>query len=118
MTVRYYMDDDVTGKRVIAAVRVAGVHIRASDEFGMRGARDEEHLEFSASHGMVLVTANRGDFSRLHREWIAAGRTHSGIVIVLQPTSIGERVRGLLAIDELFEEHDIRGELLYLSDWV
>jgi len=110
VTIRYYVDDDIASKRVLAAVSARGIEIRSCDHFGMRGAADEDHLEFSASNEMALVTGNRGDFSRLHWQWVAAGRVHAGIVVVLQTTSIGDQVRGLVAVHELFTEDDIRGE--------
>lgn len=47
----------------------------------MSGATDADHLKFAADSGRVIVTANRGDFARLHSEWASIGRTHGGIII-------------------------------------
>jgi hypothetical protein len=54
----------------------------------MLAKSDREQLEFAARTGRVLFTGNQGDFARLHRQWIASGATHSGIVI---------RTRGLIS---------------------
>jgi hypothetical protein len=112
------MDDDIGMKPVIFGVRRHGIDIRACDDFGMRGAADQDHLAFTTGRGLVLVTANRGHFEHLHRTWIAEAQTHGGIVVVRQRLAIGDQVRALVAIHALFEEDEIRGQLLHLSDWI
>jgi hypothetical protein len=40
----------------------------------------------------VLLTYNRRHFRRLHRDWLAAGRSHAGIVVVPQTPPLSRRV--------------------------
>lgn len=60
---------------------MAGVEVLSSEDAGMKRARDEEQLEFATAEGRVIYTANRADFARLHGEWMAAGRHHTGIIV-------------------------------------
>lgn len=83
----------------------------------MRGESDGAHLEFAAAHELMLVSCNRRDFQRLHLEWIAAGRTHSGIMIVNQRLSRGERIRVLLWLAEAAGPGDFVGRFEFLEDW-
>jgi hypothetical protein len=83
------MDDDIAMKPTIAGLRRLEVVVERSDDSGLRGALDTVHPAFAADASMTLVTANHGDFMRLHGEWSSAGRRHGGIVIVDQAISIG-----------------------------
>jgi hypothetical protein len=76
------------------------------------------HLAFAHSIGRVLVTANRRDFDRIHREWMASGNPHSGIVLVEQRTSIGDQIRGLARIHSERQPHQLLNQLLWLENWL
>ena len=56
-----------------------------------------------------MVTQDE-DFLRLH----AAGTKHGGIVFVLQETSVGEIIRGLMLVYQLFEKEEMLGQIEYL----
>ena len=49
---------------------------------GTRGQSDEEHLRYAAEHGLVLLTANAGDFIELHERRVSRGESHDGMLMV------------------------------------
>jgi hypothetical protein len=52
----------------------------------------------SRSRQLVLVTHNRSDFERLHRSWLEAARSHSGIIATRRrlPTELARKLGRLL----------------------
>ena len=75
-----YLDEDLTDKLAFA-LRQRGFEAVAAHEVGLASAEDEAHLSYASEHGMILMTCNRDDFVGLARNWAAAGREHSGIII-------------------------------------
>ena len=88
-----------------------------SDDVGMRGRTDLEHLEYAAEKGLVLVTCNRRDFQGLHLYWLSQGRAHSGIIIVDQRLSLGERIRVLLWLAQAGTAEDFANRFEFLDEW-
>ena len=118
MTLRLYFDDDSAMNPLVASLRAAGVEVVTADEAGNRGKPDAAHFAFAAANGYTLCTSNIGDFLALHREWVAAGRSHAGIILITQQKfSIGEQLRRLRLMNELFEPADIANDFEFLSDW-
>jgi hypothetical protein len=79
---------------------------------------DEEQLVFAAAQRRVLYTKNVGDFARLHKEWQAAGRSHSGIIVVSkQRTPIGVQVRALHVLAEQSDRDGLANSLAYLLNY-
>lgn len=93
MSLPYYLDDNVETEMLASELGRRGITVERSTSAGNHAAADHEHLEFAAAADLVLVTSDRKDFLPLHWAWIAEGRTHSGIVIVLARSSLGDRVR-------------------------
>lgn len=48
------------------------------------GKTDHEQLAYAANLGSVLITHNTRDFTKLHKEFISEGKTHSGIICAPQ----------------------------------
>lgn len=91
--------------------------VRANDS-GMRGESDSGHLAHASKHARVVFTANRGDFMRLHRDWLAEGRHHTGIIVMTQQRySPGEQVRRLDAMQRELSSADFIDRLEFLSNW-
>lgn len=74
---------------------------------GNAGTTDEEQMEYAAAKNFTLLTHNREDFKKIHREWMNKGRRHSGIIIMGQgkPEKLVRRI-GLFYKDvyELLDE--------------
>jgi hypothetical protein len=114
----YYFDDNIATRPVVAGLVARDISAITADQAGNRGKADAEHLEFAARIGLVLVTADRGDFTALHWDWVAAGRDHAGIVLVRQRTSIGRQIDALVRLHTVQTAEDARGRLLFLADWL
>ena len=62
-----YLDEDVSV--VVAAIlRARGFVVVTARDIGQLGLSDSEQLAYAAQAGLVLLTHNRVDFDRLHRE--------------------------------------------------
>jgi hypothetical protein len=53
------------------------------DDVALRSMPDEDLLAHAATEQRCLVTANIGDFAVIATEWRASGRTHAGLVYVV-----------------------------------
>ena len=77
-----YGDENAQNKILINLLRRDGVDFLTSNEAGKGGAPDNDQLEFCSQQQRVILTLDRGDFQRLHAEWMRSGRDHAGIIIV------------------------------------
>ena len=118
MTPGFYQDDDTGIPSFVTQARARSIRAFRSDDVGMRGAADPEHLTYAAENGLVLVTCNLRDFLPLHFEWVEANRNHAGIIHIPQRLPLGERVRGLLWLAEAAEAEDLANEFLFLDEWL
>jgi hypothetical protein len=75
-----YLDEDVSV--VVAAIlRGRGFDAITTRDAGRLGYGDASQLVFAAHARRVLLTHNRADFERLHKEWLATGQLHVGMII-------------------------------------
>jgi predicted nuclease of predicted toxin-antitoxin system len=105
---RFYTDEHVPGA-VIDGLRRRGVDVLSTQETGMLGALDVEHLALAVREGRIIFTQD-DDFLRLHAE----GRAHCGIVYARQQTPIGAIVRGLMLIYEVLSAEEMRDHVEFL----
>ena len=80
MKVRLYLDEDVD-VALAFALRRRGFDTLTTQEAGNTHARDDDQLAFAAQAGRAFFTHNRGDFARLHVEWMRQERPHAGIIL-------------------------------------
>ena|SRR5205814_798683 len=92
--------DECVQRPVVEALRQLGFDIASALEEGHGQEPDEAQLEHAASLNRVLLSFNRRDFRRLHRDWSALGRLHAGIVLLPQT---GPVVRRALRIAMLLD---------------
>lgn len=65
---------------------------------------------------MVLATFNIADFARLHGIWMAAGRGHSGILLISQQKwGPGELARRIIRTLVAGPDQDFRNRIAFLS---
>jgi len=106
------LDEDVSV--VVAAVlRARGFDALTVRDTGRLGRSDTEQLTAAADAGRILLTHNRADFEQLHRTWLAAGKTHPGILVARRriPTEIAARVGRILA---RLTPDNLKNQLLYV----
>src|SRR5215211_4225127 len=100
---------------VVVALRSRLDAIETMSSLGRRRLTDGEHLEFAAAEGWTILTFDTGDFARLHWQWIAAGRSHAGIILETNSLiSVGEMLRRSGRLFDRFEGQSIAGQLVYL----
>jgi hypothetical protein len=93
---------------VVLGLRGKGIDVLTTKEAGMLGGSDEAHLELATRLGRVLFTED-SDFIALHNR----GLQHAGIAYA-HHKSIGQIVRGLTLIYEVYEDYEMLARLEYL----
>ena len=114
MSLAFYLDDNIGSRAIVAGLTRATIEVETSDASGNRGKADQDHLRFAAERGLVLVTADRGDFAAPHWAWVNQDAHHSGIVLVPRRASIGDTVRALIDLDTSFGTDGLSDQLVYL----
>lgn len=110
--IRLYLDEDVH-KQVALALRLRGYDVVSAHEFAKWNLSDEEQLAFAASDNRALFTFNRGDFAKLHEQWLNSGKSHGGIIVSKQ-LNLSETVHKLNKILFSRKEDEIRNQLIWL----
>lgn len=81
---------------LVVALRARRVDVLTAAGAGMIDNDDEDHLCFAAGGERVLYSFNMADYCSLHRQWLAQGEVHSGIVLAPQQRyAVGEQLRRL-----------------------
>jgi hypothetical protein len=112
------LDEDRLHHGLVRGLRSSNVDVVTVAEVGRRGASDEQQLEFAASVGRSIYTANLEDFARLNSQWIATGRHHAGIIVVArQRTDIGAQIRALTRLCQELDPTDMQDRLEFLRSW-
>ncbi len=103
---RLYLDDDLDSNLLVGLLKRFGHEVTSPRAVGMRGAPDERHLEYAAANGLVLMSANAGDFVQLNRTWVQNRTDHNGILVVYRENntardmSFGEIADAVGALEE------------------
>lgn len=106
-----YCDEDVSV--VLAAMlRARGFPVTTTRDAGHLGRTDEQPLQGAADADRILLTHNRVDFERLHRQWLESGRPHAGVITARRrlPGELTVRLGRLLG--RLIAD-DFRNQLFY-----
>ena len=104
----FYLDEHIPSA-VAEGLRHRGVEVTTLNEAEMLGARDEEPLKFAHREDFVIVSHD-DDFLRL----VAEGHSHSGLVYVPRERTIGEMIRGLRRLAEIFAEEGTSDRVEFL----
>jgi hypothetical protein len=116
--IRLYLDEDALDNDLIAALRARAVDVITVAETGTLQDEDEEQLKRAVSTGRVLYTFNISDYSRLHKEWLASGRSHTGLILGPQQWyTVGEQMKRILRIIGSLSAEEMKDRLEYLSNW-
>jgi len=107
--IAFHLDEHIDSA-IAEGLRKRGIVVTMPKDVGLRGAADEEHLDFACQSGRVMVTQDN-DFLRLHSN----NAPHSGIAYCKQGTrSVGDILRALIVIYEAFTADEVKGQVLYL----
>ena len=114
--IKLYLDEDAQRASLVRALRVRQYNILTCNEAQQTGIPDAEQLGFAISQQRTILTFNRGDFVRLHKDYMSNERTHSGIIVSDQ-LEIGVIARRLLKLLDARSAEDMRNWLEFLSNW-
>lgn len=76
MAIRYHLDEHID-PAVSAGLKGRGIDVTTTNEAGLLGADDDDHLRFALAEMRAIMTHDE-DFLVLHSQ----GRPHYGIVIL------------------------------------
>lgn len=116
--IRFALDEDFNENIVDGfSARVGPVDILDAKDAGMRGASDEEVLEWAARQGRVLLSHDRQTLVPKAGDRIKAGLPMPGLIVMPQQRSMGRCIDDLVDIFtyEDAEMWDYRIEHLPLS---
>ncbi len=114
--IKLYLDEDAQRTDLIQGLRARHVDLVTASESGLLGQSDEVQLEYATAQGRVIFTFNRGDFFRLHTEWLTNTRQHTGIIVSDQ-VQTGVVVRQLLRLMSTKSASEMKDALEFLSHW-
>jgi hypothetical protein len=118
VTISLYLDEDSSDTDLLKALRLRRIDVAAPAESGMLGKSDEEQLIWANARQRVVYSSNRGDFYRIHSEWMREGRNHYGIIMGTQQRySVGEQMRRLLRLINRLTAEEMHNRIEFLSAW-
>jgi len=112
MTLPVLADEHV--KRVfVTELRANGYDVAWVDADYESGTSDRAHLERSRDSDRVILS-NDADFARLHEEY-----EHAGVLLYDdQNTAVTDFVKGIRLIERFVPAEELRGEIVWLDDWI
>jgi len=117
-TIRFYLDEDATSKRLLQALRSRGADVVSVLEVDMQGCSDEQQLEWALKHGRVIYSFNVRDFYRIHSTWIVDKKLHAGIILAKQTESLGNQMKGLLKLAAVKSAEEMMNQVEFLGAWL
>jgi hypothetical protein len=79
----------------------------------------QQKLIWATEQKRLIYSFNIGDFCRLHRDFMAENKSHTGIILASQQQySVGQQLRGLLKLAAEKSAQDMVNELVFLSAYV
>jgi predicted nuclease of predicted toxin-antitoxin system len=109
-TIRFHLDESRSSRALARALRQYGVDVSTTPEAELSGRSDLEQLQAATSEARVLFTQDE-DFLVLH----AQGNPHAGIIYCHQQKySLGDLIRLLILVWEMYEPEELRNKLEYL----
>ena len=118
MTLRLYFDEDSLDQELLRALKARGLDVESALTAGMRRRSDRDQLAHATEQGRALCSYNVGHFCRLHRDLMASGGEHAGLILTQQHHfTIGEHLRRLLRLAAAVAPDEMRNRLEFLSSW-
>jgi hypothetical protein len=108
-TIRFHLDENCD-PLIAAGLRLHGVDITTTPDAGLLHTPDETQLAYTVAQGRVMVTQDT-DFLRL----AAAGHETAGVAFFPgQGRSLGQIIRALLLVWEVYEPQEMRNRVEFL----
>lgn len=114
-----FADEDSLDRAIVRGLRQRGIDVTTAAETGRLGLTDEEQLQFAAEQGRALYTRNLPHFTRIHTEWMQAGRHHAGVIVVrARSMPVGAQIRALTRLASTFSSEEMTDRIEFLSNWL
>lgn len=108
-TIRFHLDENCP-HAVATGLRRREIDVTTTPDAGLLEASDEQQDAFAFAEGRVIFTQDE-DFL----PWHASGGPHAGIAYCKKDTrSIGEIIRGLVLIWEVYDREEMENRVEYL----
>ena len=108
-TIRFHLDENCD-PRIAAGLALHGVDVTTTPEAGLLHVSDEAQLAYAIAQGRVIVTRDT-DFLRI----AATGQETPGIAFYPdQGRSLGQVIRDLLLIWDVYEPDEMRNHVEFL----
>ncbi len=107
--------DEHIDSAIVDQLRRAGIDVLRCEDIGMKSADDSELLTYAAQNGYSLLSMD-DDVTRLHIEYMQAGKHHKGIFFA--PMARFQGRDGIGPIVRYCKQHsyaDVRDRLLYVK---
>jgi len=104
-TIKFHLDENCDPR-----IAVHGVDVTTSGEAGLLHAPDDKHWAFAGEQGRVIVTQD-ADFLRMAS---AVMETPGIAYYPSQARTIGQAIRHLLLIWEVYEPEEMRNRVEYI----
>lgn len=115
MQIRLYIDEDAMARSLVQGLRARGADVTTVIDENMNERDDREQLEYATQQRRVIYTFNVGHFCKLHKDYLAQGKSHAGIIVVYrQRYSVGEQIRRLLKLLSTNSAEDMIDRLSFL----
>lgn len=112
MKVKLFLDEDVHFALAIT-LRKRGYAVIHAQKLQRKGKSDDEQLSYAIKEKSCLFRFNVKDFVLLHNKYVQNRWEHYGIMISKQLT-VGETMRRLLKILQIFSQGSIKNRLVFL----
>ncbi len=113
MPVKIYTDESVPVP-IAAGLKRRGVVAISAREAGNLGLSDEAQFAYARTHRLLLFTHDT-DFLQLAHQYRESNVEHWGVIYIHQNRmTLGECIRRLKEISELFEQHDFKNYIGFL----
>ncbi len=110
-----YIDEDAMARALVQGLRARGVDVTTVIDEGMSERDDRDQLEYATQQRRVIYTFNVGHFCKLHKDYLAQGNSHAGIIVVYRHRySVGEQIRRLLKLMTKTSAEDMIDMLSFL----
>ena len=110
-----YLDEHIQSS-LPEALRLRGIDILTTQEAGEIGLNDYDQLNYAGEKSRVLLSYNKGDFARIHHEFMKNNKPHAGIILSNQ-LPVGQVLKRLMRLYFTLSKEEMRNRLEYLSTW-
>ena len=82
VSIRFLLDENIASHDLIALCDAFDLNVARVHELELTRTDDDIIFEYAMEHNTIIVTANVRDFRKQHADWIKAGKSSPGIVLL------------------------------------